>query len=83
VQAQKWSLTRLNHSCVRNAAGNGKRNLNYSNWETAYDNGFVVLAEGRDIFTLGAIAVGGNMNPSGNLSFAKNTLVGWICGGCT
>jgi hypothetical protein len=39
-------------------------------------NGYVVLAEGLDVFTAGAIASGGKMNPSGNLSFTKTTLVG-------
>jgi hypothetical protein len=44
----------------------------------AYANGFVVLAEGLDMFRLGAVATGGNMNLSGNLSFTKINLVGWI-----
>jgi hypothetical protein len=57
-----------------------KRNLKYSNWGYAYGNGFVVLAEGLDMFRLGAIATGGNMNTSGNLSFTKRSLVGWMSG---
>jgi hypothetical protein len=70
------SLGRLNHSCTRNAAykthrWNWKRNLKYSNWEYAYANGFVVLAEGFDMFTLESTANGGNMNSSGNLSLWK------------
>jgi hypothetical protein len=42
----------------------------------AYVNGFLALAEGLDVFILGVIAAGGNMNPSGNLSFTKRALVG-------
>jgi hypothetical protein len=41
----------------------------------AYTNGFVVSAEGLDVFRLGVIATGGKMNSSGNLSFVKETLV--------
>jgi hypothetical protein len=44
----------------------------------AYSNGLVVLDEGRDMFTLGTIATGGNMNPSGNLFCKKIYLVGWM-----
>jgi hypothetical protein len=38
------------------------------------------LAEALDIFRLRAIATGagGRMSPSGNLSFTKITLVGWM-----
>jgi hypothetical protein len=32
-----------------------------SSWGYAYANGFVVLAEGLDMFRLGDIATGGNM----------------------
>jgi hypothetical protein len=52
-----------------------KANLKYSNWGSAYGNGFVVLADGLDVFSLGAAATGGKMNPSGSLSFTKRTLV--------
>jgi hypothetical protein len=38
------------------------------------------MAEGLDIFILGPIATGGRMIPSGNLSFSKRTLVGWMSG---
>jgi hypothetical protein len=48
----------------------------YSYWGCAYANGFAVLAEGFDTFRLGAIATGGNMNPSRTLSFRKRTVVG-------
>jgi hypothetical protein len=51
-------------------------NLKYSNWGYAYANGIVVLAEGLDMFRLRAIATGGKVNPTGNLSFTKTTLVG-------
>jgi hypothetical protein len=44
-----------------------------------YGNGIVDL----DMFTLGAIATGGDMNPSGNLSYKKITLVGWMSGSWT
>jgi hypothetical protein len=46
----------------------------------AYTNGIVVLAEGLDMFRLGPIAAGGRMIPSGNLSFTKINLVGWMSG---
>jgi hypothetical protein len=39
-----------------------------------------VLPEGFDIFKLGTIVTGGKMNLSGNLSFTKITLVGWMFG---
>jgi hypothetical protein len=32
------------------------------------------------MFRLGAVATGEKMNPSGNLSFKKTTLVGWMSG---
>jgi hypothetical protein len=48
-----------------------------SNWGYDYYNGFV-LCEGLDIFILGAIATGGNMNRSGILSLQKRTLMGFI-----
>jgi hypothetical protein len=53
----------------------------YSNLRYACANGFVVLAEGLDVFRRGAVATGGNMNPSGNLSCTKRTLVGscYLC----
>jgi len=40
-------------------AGTGKQSLMNSNWRYTYANGFVVLAEGLDMFRLGAIATGG------------------------
>jgi hypothetical protein len=39
-----------------------------------------VLPEGFDIFKLGTIVTGGKKNLSGNLSFTKITLVGWMFG---
>jgi hypothetical protein len=36
-----------------------------------------VLAEGLDMFRLGTVETGGNMNPSGNLSFTKRI---WLDG---
>jgi hypothetical protein len=53
-------------------------NFKFSNWGYAYANEFDVLTEGLDMFSLGAIVTGGNMNPSGNLAFKKITLVGWM-----
>jgi hypothetical protein len=52
------------------------------NWKRgcAYANGVFVMAEGLDMFKLGASATGGTMIPSGNLSFMKRTLVGWMSG---
>jgi hypothetical protein len=43
--------------------------------------GFVVLSEDFVVFILKDFVVGGGRLPSGNLSFAKRTLVGWISGG--
>jgi hypothetical protein len=57
---------------------NWKGNLPNSSWGYAYVNGVRVLAEGLDVFRLGRIAIGGKMNPPGNLSFANRTLVGWM-----
>jgi hypothetical protein len=54
--------------------------FNYSNCGCTYINGFVVLAEGLDIFRLEAIAAGGKMNSSGNFSYKKQTLVEWKSG---
>jgi hypothetical protein len=45
-------------------------------------NGFVVEAEGRDMFRPEAISAGGNMNPSGNLSLTKINLVALVEGLC-
>jgi hypothetical protein len=42
--------------------------------------GFVVLAEGLDIFILRAVAAGEMRLPSGNLSIVNRTLVEWISG---
>jgi hypothetical protein len=57
--------------------------VKYSNWGYAYANGFVALGEGLDVFILGAIATGGKMVSSANLSFMKITLLGWKSGGST
>jgi hypothetical protein len=48
--------------------------MNY-NWQCAYANRIVVLAEGLDVFRLWAIVTGGRMIPSDNFSFAKRTSV--------
>jgi hypothetical protein len=44
-----------------------------------YANGFVVLTEVLDMFRLWAVANGGNLNPSGNLSFTEGTFVWHEC----
>jgi hypothetical protein len=36
-----------------------KRNRRYNKWEYAYANGFVVLAEGLDMFRLGLLTLAG------------------------
>jgi hypothetical protein len=46
---------------TKRIVGSGKEKLKYSNWGYAYINGIVVLAEGLNVFRLGAIATGGNM----------------------
>jgi hypothetical protein len=51
--------------------------------EYAYTNWFAVLAEGPDVLILGSTATGGKMNSSGNLSFTKRTLIGWVSGSWT
>jgi hypothetical protein len=53
------SLARLNHSCVRNAQLDLKRNRRYNKWRYAYANGFVVLAEGLDMLRLGLLTLAG------------------------
>jgi hypothetical protein len=61
------SYTSLNHSCIKEKhTWYWKRILKYSNWGYAYANRFVVSAKGLDMFRLGTIATGGNLNPSGN-----------------
>jgi hypothetical protein len=55
-----------------------RNNVKCGNWRYAYASGFVVLAEGLDMFRIGAIVTDGNMNTSGNLSFKKISLVGWM-----
>jgi hypothetical protein len=42
-------------------AGTGKQSLMSSNWTCTYANGFVVLAEGLDMFRQGAITIGGKL----------------------
>jgi hypothetical protein len=61
-------------------AGIDKQSLINYNYGCAYANGIVVLAEGLVMFSVGAIASGGRMIPSGNLSFSKRTLVEWMYG---
>jgi hypothetical protein len=51
-----------------------------SNWGYAYGKGFVVLAEGLDVFRLRAIDTGWERNQPGNLSFTKGILVEWMSG---
>jgi hypothetical protein len=53
------SHDKLNHSCVRNAELDLKRNRRYNKWGYAYTNGFVVLAEGLDMFRLGLLTLAG------------------------
>jgi hypothetical protein len=57
-----------------------KRNLKYGNWGYACAKGFVVLAEGLVMFRPGAVATSVKINPSGNSSLTKRTLVEWMCG---
>jgi hypothetical protein len=45
-------------------------------------DGFIVLAEGLDVFRLRAVDTDRFRLPSGNLFFAKRTLVGWVSGSC-
>jgi hypothetical protein len=47
-------------------------------WGCAHANGFVVLAEGLDVFKLVAIAAGGRGLLSGDLSIAKRLRVEWM-----
>jgi hypothetical protein len=59
----------------------GKQSFMNCNWGYAYAEGFVVLAEGLYMLRLGANCTCGKMNQSGNLSFTKRALVGWMSGG--
>jgi hypothetical protein len=59
---------------------NWKRNHRYSNWGYAYANGFVVLAEGLDMFRLVTVATGGNIKPSDNLLRQELCLTGYFEG---
>jgi hypothetical protein len=62
---------------MKHTAGIGDDGLMNSNWGYAYTNGFVVLAEGTEMFILWAIATGRRTNPSDNLSFKKEL---WLDG---
>jgi hypothetical protein len=42
---------------------------------------FIVLTEGLGVFIRRTVAVDGRRLPSGNVSFAKRTSVGWMSGG--
>jgi hypothetical protein len=44
---------------MKRRAGTGKLCFINKNWGCAYTDGIVVLAEGLDIFRVGAIATGG------------------------
>jgi hypothetical protein len=44
----------------------------------AYANGIDIFDKGLDTFRIEAIETGGRMIPSGNLSFTKRILVGWM-----
>jgi hypothetical protein len=61
-------------------AGIGKLCLTNYNLGYAFANGIFVLAEGLDVFRPDPIATVWRMIPSGNLSFTKRTLVGWMSG---
>jgi hypothetical protein len=52
-------------------AGIGRESLKNCNWGYAYCNGFVFLAEGLDMFRLGAIVTDRKVNLSGNFPFMK------------
>jgi hypothetical protein len=47
-----------------------------TNWGRAYANGLVVVAEVLNVSIQRDVAAGGRRLPSGNLYFAKRTLVG-------
>jgi hypothetical protein len=49
----------------------------------AYGNGFVLLAEGLNMFRLAAFVTGGNMKSTDNVSFTKRTSVVWMPGSWT
>jgi hypothetical protein len=53
------------------------------NWGHAHAKGLVVLTECLDVFSLRAVVTGGKANPSGNLSFTKRNLIGWMSRSCT
>jgi hypothetical protein len=59
-------------------SGIGEQCIINHNWGCAYAEGFVLLAEGFDMFVLRNVAAGGRRLPSGSLSFGKRTLVGWL-----
>jgi hypothetical protein len=61
---------------TKRIAGIDKPCLINCNLGYAYTNGILVLSEGLDMFRPEAVATGGWMMPSGNLSFTKGTLFG-------
>jgi hypothetical protein len=57
-----------------------KRNRRYNKWRYAYANGFVVLAEGLDMFRLGLLTLAGKRT----CPLRKELwLVGWMSGSLT
>jgi hypothetical protein len=54
---------------MKRIAGTGEQSLMNYKWGYAHVNKFIVFAEGLDIFRIAAVATGGWMILSGNLSF--------------
>jgi hypothetical protein len=65
-------------ACETRNAGIGKQYLTNYNTANAYADGSLALDEGLDMLRLAHVAPGVKKNPSGNLSFTKRTLVGWM-----
>jgi hypothetical protein len=76
------SIANLTHSCARNAyLGLEKRAWSAVTGGMLMLTGLLLwLKAVLDMFRLGTVSTGGNMNPWGNLSFTIRTLAGWISG---
>jgi hypothetical protein len=62
-------MTQRMNACITERGGH---------FQYAYAEGIVVAAEGRDMFTLGAIANGWRLIPSGKFPLGKKKNFGWM-----
>jgi hypothetical protein len=66
---------------MKHTGGIGVQFLKTPTGDVLMLTGFVVLAEGLDVFIVRDMVAGERRLPSGKLFFSKTTLVGWMSGG--